>query len=345
MKDYYLYRLIPFSIVILLVIGCEKEIKSVHFTDPIPVVYFIYNGSTDLLRVKLTKSFVGEQNAYQMSKMSDSSYFMDARVYVESRDGGYLIDKKELFRDSSYMQEPGLFLRDPNILYVFEKILVEENDSSWYDTFQPTKDMRLIIEIPEINKTVFSHFSYLYLLKIRPTIPRNYDISLFSGYPCEIEWVTDAYFSEIRIGFHYLEYKSGVEEKKYIEWISHYATYDMGLEGKNLNGSIFTHQLNPYVFFSQVGGRIKDDPKVSTRLLRSIDLMIYTADENMYDYLQTIDFTGIDQTGLPFSNITNGVGLCASVNKQRYSGYKLSERDLDSLSKGQFTKHLKFRRY
>ncbi|MFC2097307.1 hypothetical protein ACFLSI_03120 [Bacteroidota bacterium] len=207
-------------------------------------------------------------------------------------------------------------------------------------------NLRLVIDIPEINTIAYSEISPIWFGKYQPDdIPGKKNINLYSGDPYYLGWATEAFYCEIKIGFHYLEYKYGIEQEKYIEWIIWTTTPDMGHKyGSDLIKS-YKAFLTPENFYPRIAGRIKSDPDVTTRRFKSIDLIYYCADQNLYDYLQTFSSVSIDQSGKLYSNIINGMGLCASTNQQVFSNYTLRLIELDSLVKGQYTKHLKFKRY
>ena len=65
--------LILLSLTVLL-LSCETEIDSNIYAEDIPVVYCNLNTNDSLHYVKLTKTFIGNQDANKMAKYSDSLY-------------------------------------------------------------------------------------------------------------------------------------------------------------------------------------------------------------------------------------------------------------------------------
>ena len=318
--------------------SCETEIEINASEDSIPVVYFIFNYSAQSFDVKLTKTYAGHEDAFRMAKIADSVYFKNARVFLESWQNDYLQGMIELFPNNSYEKEPGIFVENPNIIYSHVR--------SFDDPFFGYNNLRLVIDIPETNTIAYSEFSPISFQKIKPKeIPNKRNVDIYREDPYQLMWATDAFYCEIKIGFHYLEYKYGIEEEKYIEWGIGITTPDIGSKfGLNLKKS-YKLYLNELNFYPKIAGRIKSDPNVTTRRFKSIDLIYFCADQNFYDYLHTYNAPSMDQAGKVYSNIVNGMGLCASTNQKVFSDYTLRFVELDSLSKGQYTKHLKFKRY
>jgi len=135
----------------ILITGCKTEIDISNYSKPIPVVYFLFdpgNIYNKELKLKLTKSFVGHQNAYQMAKIKDSVYFKNAFVYIESRQDDYLLDRLEFEPREINNKEPGVFINNPNIVFT--------SRVNYGSVFGQGNNFRLIIEIPEINTTAYS---------------------------------------------------------------------------------------------------------------------------------------------------------------------------------------------
>ena len=319
--------------------ACETKIDIATLSDPIPVVYFIFDQNDQSYEVKLTKTYAGHQDAYRMAKIADSVYFKNTRVFLESWQDDYFQGRIELLPDSSYNKESGIFIENPNIIYTYKK------SPLLYDIHLLHNNLRLVIDIPEINTIAYSEFSPIFFQKIKPGQRLGKIIGLYNSSNYELGWATDAFYCEIKIGFHYLEYKYGIEEEKYIEWIIGTTTPTTGHYWGSNTIKSYKVYLNELKFYPKIAGRIKSDPNVTTRRFKSIDLIYYCADQNLYDYLQTFNSVSIDQSGKLYSNIVNGMGLCASTNQQVFSDYTLRFIELDSLAKGQYTKHLNFKRY
>ena len=85
----------------------------------------------------------------------------------------------------------------------------------------------------------------------------------------------------------------------------------------------------------------KPGSQVRYRSFDRINIYYYSADENVYTNNVTSQIKSIDQTGIQFNNIVNGLGLFGTRSRaERW--FILGFVEMDSLCKGQYTKDLGF---
>ncbi|MCX6223519.1 MAG: hypothetical protein NTV01_01985 [Bacteroidia bacterium] len=90
-------HLFRFFIFLVMISSCETNFNPNIPAKPIPVVYGIISPQDSLYFIRLTKTFIGEGDAYDFARIPDSIYYQDALVFLETRDlKGKLIERIQL---------------------------------------------------------------------------------------------------------------------------------------------------------------------------------------------------------------------------------------------------------
>lgn len=342
----------PYTVLILLLISvlsfsCTTDFEPHIFTGSTPVVYGVINPQDSLYQVQLTKSFIGPGNAYEYAQITDSLYYKNARVYLESRNfKGKTIEEVELLQVEIANGDEGVFANIPNIIYQTDCNSISLRQSVLAEKGIPYEiDLFLRVEIPGYPEFIESYSR----LKLPPKIlnPKGtfQKVYFFGEEPFRMEWshsTPETYF-EIQVILHYKEVLEDSERE---------ATADWNLTGIELNemnfpgGSrtIYSYYFRPEVFYSQIRAAIAVNPEVKGRAIRHVDFVILTSDGAIKEYNE-VGRISDDYNGATFTNIQNGLGLFASYNTFGVYGLRLGQRELDSLAKGSYTKHLRFNRW
>jgi hypothetical protein len=331
----------------ILTISCSSDFEPHILSGSTPVVYGVINPQDSLYQVQLTKSFIGPGNAYDYALISDSLYYEDAHVFLESRNfKGVTIEEVELQQIEIDPGDQGIFAPSPNIVYQTDCNSIRLRQTDLAELGIPYEiDLFLRVEIPGYPDFIESYSR----LKLPPKIlnPRgNFQKVYFFGQePFRMEWshsTPETYF-EIQVVLHYKEVLEDGEREAIADWNL------TGIELNEINfpgGSrtIYSYYFRPEVFYSQIRAAIPMDPEVKGRAIRYVDFIILTSDGAVKEYNE-IGKISDDYNGANFTNIQNGLGLFASYNT--FGVYKLSlgQRELDSLANGSYTKHLRFNKW
>ncbi len=318
------FRFILFISLTLLLSHCKNDFKVNEDWKDYTIVYGILNQYDSVNYVRVTKSFLGNQDAYAMAQISDSLYYKNINVKIEEWLNSSLNKTIDLVKDS-FPRENGIFAIKN---YVFKT----------NEVLNPLARYKLIVNVN--GKEVTSETSLLEDF----TIELPGQIALHSEYTTlKITCVSkpDQRIFEPTLRFWYYEITSqGDTTKKYLD-LTLAAQISPTING----GEKIISELKGDQFLSFVGNNLQNDPNVIKRVVAhgSFDILVDVGSDDMYTYMQVnAPATGIVSEKPIFSNITNGLGLFTSRIKGSKTGKIMAYTTLDSLAKGQFTKNLKF---
>lgn len=187
-------RIIRNSFVILLTLGavvsCETEFDSYVQSDPIPVVFGVINPDDSLYQIRLSRSFVGEGNALDHAKISDSIYFEQAEVILETYRSGDLFQAITLEKTRIEDRVDGIFSSSPNYMYqtsYTELFIRGELFEALGIPYQ--LDLRLSVILPNYPDTVRGETRLISPPKIINPKSQYQKIYLFGEIPFHMEWV------------------------------------------------------------------------------------------------------------------------------------------------------------
>jgi len=317
-------KLIFVTIIILLqFVSCKNDFVINEEWSDNPVVYGLLCSKDSVHYIRLTKSFLGNESAYQMAQISDSLYYKNAEIYIEEEG---TTNKIFFTKDSTIQRDSGTFAYNKNFYF---KAVAALNPNAKYK-----------LNIVEDYKTITSETSLLksFFVESLPVFA-----SLYGSNGLTIKWTTqpDARFFETNVRFYFYEITSTDTTKKYVD-ITLPRLVTNSISGSEKLENI----LSGIVFQNTISKEIKNNANVLKRVVAqgSIEVTIYAGSEDLYTYmLVNQPSSGIISERPAFSNISNGLGLFSSkfVN---VIGVKppLTGRTLDTLCYGQYTKNLKF---
>lgn len=264
-----------------------------------------------------------------MAQIADSIYYnKPLTVKLEEWINGNLIKTINLNKDSTIERDSGIFAYNKNYYYKTNEIL---NSNAIY---------KLIINID--GKIVSSETKMIGDFPF-VTLPSMISFSTTSNFKFSFKTPTNARIFQAYMHFYYYEITATDTIKKKMEIPF----------GKNISNSIEGNEIinieYPGIkFYGDVAAKIKDSPEVIKRVVsqNAIQLIVYAGSNEMYAYMQVCaPSTNLSMDKPSYSNIQNGIGLFTC----RYTKYdqfrQLTQRTIDSLAMGQYTKHLKFLNY
>lgn len=314
-------------IMILLFFGsCRVEFDP-HDPDfaAVPIVFGLIDTDDSIHTIRLTKSFIGHQDAYDLAKDTVNLLYDSVRMIIQCLDINLNVVDSLLFRKVYFNStSDGVF----------------SSAKSWYylstDKF-PQKDsflrFRLKAWIYDSKTTIISTAIYRYYLKDRTRIclpsPKSKTISVYNEDITKIGCCGIDHLG-IRIRFNYIEVRDDRQIEKRIEKFWFEETGEM--------------VLTPAKLYMFIKNAINVDENVDFRIFNSLDILSYSSSQDLVFYNTLFNQEGkFFET--PNSNIVNGYGLFGGYSKDSLVGLKFGQRTLDSLAYGQYTKGLKFVSY
>lgn len=324
-------RFIFFNIFFLLILfwQCNNELDVNDQWKDYTVVYGILNTKDTSQIIRISKSFLGIGNAYEMAKINDSIYYNKPLLAkIEEWVNGNLIKTINLTKDSSIQRDSGLFAYQKNYYYTTNEIL------------NPNATYKLIINID--GKIVSSETKMIGDFPF-VTIPSMISFSTTSNFKFSFKTPANARIFQAYMHFYYYEITNSDTIRKKLEIPF----------GKNISNSIEGNEIinieYPGIkFYGDVAAKISDSPQVLKRVVaqNAIQLIIYAGSNEMHAYMQvSAPSTSLSMDKPSYSNIQNGIGLFTCRYTKSDQLRQLTQRTIDSLAMGQFTKHLKFLNY
>ena len=311
-----------------LFISCETDFDPIYRSEPIPVCYAFLDAEDSIARVRLSKTFILEDAFKQDNIPSDSLEFPDARVWLERWNGDYLYLRAELMQ-SYQAREPGLFPSSPNPIFILPK---DENTARIFDPPNQKDLIKLIIDIPGYP-LVYSQLSPLRPASISFPRKNGERITFYSIEGFMPKCKVYSYYQEGWIGIEYTDHYADSDILRTAWWREYHSDSSM------FNPPPF--KVTSEEFLMKAGIFIPDDDAVRYRTFHKVWIKIFGADRNYYEYNLRAQVSPIDQSGLPYSNLVNAIGLFAATSSTKKWGV-LNYFMKDSLCYSQYTRHLKF---
>ena len=302
------------------------------------IIFGLLDQSDSVQYVKINKAFLGKDDAYNMAAVSDSFNYSNLNVSLQRFRNDELVQTILLEPTNEIVKDTGIFATDNNLVY-------KTNTRIYRNA-----DYKIIVEIPATGKIVYAETTTIDSFKIE----RPFDIQTTSEIPInfaqtapvQIKW-KPARNSKLCYITMYFNYYDIVGTDSILQQIElslspnvYTSTDNDGLSGTTPNE---VKDLYGEDFYKFVASSL-DVPETGTkRLAKSLDFEFYCASDDYYTYYQVNNSTtGLSQDKPLFTNVKNGYGLFTSKYKQTVYAKKLNPESLDSLSRGRYTKHLKF---
>jgi len=325
--------------IVLILVGCSEKLDIVEDNDPITVVYGIIDYTQNKQYIRISKTFTGEKSVYDEAKSKNSIYYKDEElnVYLEKYVDNYLIATYNLKRDTIYEKLSGLFYNEMDIVYSINTSDIIYKQEYLYSNVE----FKLVIHDKVRNVYVTAKTPLIGFFKPDQYItnPNAYDI--VNSESKEIKWTSAKngrlYKCSLRLCY---DVKNIVTNEIYsdsAEWIFT-PIKSATLEGKEAMSVKFFVD-NFYYYF---GTNIKEDNDVE-RYFKNFKIIFTVLSDDVSKYIEINQVSSdILQEKPVYTNINNGIGLLGS-------GYtlvvqkKLTEKTLDSLKYGRYTKKLNFK--
>ncbi len=312
--------------------SCSNELDVLSEPVTEPVIFCVLGMQDSVYKVVLSKTFSGEQSAYEMAQDTAEIYYKNARITLEAWSQGYQIWETE-FHPIQATRATGLFSSKPGYAYESSDVLPFNNEDS-----QVIDYVRLVVKTPDREEPAYARIPP-YVRK--PTIsfpqPREKKFNLCDTivYYLKMHGSPRRYY-DLRCTFRYIEYTDAPRHRS-VEFIIK----------QNL---LFTDEpkilyLTPEVFFWKLAACFPPDTiAVDYRAVTTLDLHLCVGSETFKTYIDT--YHSDNDNGLRMWNcFTGGIGVFALKNQTSLTNLEMDRWTKDSLANGSFTKHLKFTKW
>ena len=317
---------------------CKNDFEVNDNWKDISVVYGLLNSTDSIHYIRLSKAFLGDEDAYVMAQVSDSLIYPNATVKIEERINGNLINTYNCVKVDT-IREDGVFAKN-NIVYKTQATLSTD----------PTAIFKLVIIAN--GKEITAETALIQNFTVFP-ISNPVSMSATTN-KLFISWNTPKMgrIFEPTVRFFYYDIIS-TNSNTSTDTIKKYIDIPLGSKTSTNKegGETMSCELVGNSFLNEVANTLTYNPQLIKRVVAkgSIEVRISVGSDDMYTYIQvTQPSSGIVSERPAFSNISNGLGLFSSRFLKISPTIKpeLSSNTLDSLSKGIYTgpygKDLKF---
>jgi len=314
--------------------GCSTKFNVDAPYKNITLVYGILDNADSVHYIRIQKSFLSATlSAYDMAKVSDSSFYPQLNVVLKAyNNSGSLVSIMPLTKIDlntvGQQKDTGTFFTSPNYAYQLPGALDPLNSYTLVITNPATGEVdsstTTVVDeslagfkVPLIdirgNSISFEHVAGSFI--ISATVPSN--VAYVQGV-LRIKWVEKNSATTTSVN-------------KYADWNFGYATPS--------SGSINMKTSNAQ-FYSFLLGAMPTAPANVTRVLDSLDLFLYAANNEYYTYMQATQTLGTGLTGMDvepiYTNISSSVSRSSVLGLFAGRGVKNGEvtyggRTVDSI--------------
>ncbi len=322
---------------LLLLNSCSTDFDINAEPKDIAVVYGLLNQAETSQYIKITKAFLGDEDALVMAQNSqNSSYGDDLSVSLEEWKNGVKNTTYYFSKTTITDKESGVFYF-PN-QDVYEANIPQLKNDCIYKLFITNNVTGKLIsaETSLVNESLFK-------LKIPMTGANIGFVNNAGEYVAsEVKWITakNGRLYEPVFRFHYSDSNINTQLRdttKYVDWI-------LGNSKSNKldGGEELSIPYDGESFFRIISGKIPVDPNIVKRHAIRIELIMSMGGDELSTYIDVNKpSSSIVQERPAYSNISNGVGIFSSRYKKVYK-FNLSPATRIALLNNIYTQALNF---
>ena len=306
----------------MLFIACETDFDVNSQWEETTVVYGLLDASDEdnLQKIKISKAFLGNMDAYQMAQYADSINFDTANIGVMIYKWGFSEIEDSVSLNAVPILRDGDIFNDSIVVYEF----VNENSF-----LQKEYEYELVVKNNKSGNIVTSRTS---IISTSPSwssfVPSQYNFGFYKKDENEfddkkINWrsVDGGKLYQLNILFQYSEENTttGKLDSITINWLQPL---------QNNSNNPINVELEGVKFFNFLKDNINENDDV-IRVFNSISVQMTVGSEDLETYINVNEpITGIVQERPSFTNINNGIGLFSS----RFTSTNLVGRDLNNIN-------------
>lgn len=332
MKRYYGIALLLFMGVF---VSCSTDFDINAPEKDITVVFGLLSSNDTTHYVKITRAFIGENDALVMAQDPALSDYGDVlTVQVEEYSNGTLSHTYGCVRTLVTNKDEGVFYAPEQYVYAFDGIL------------NPEATYRLNILVDETGKSISAETGLVHSFPVikpyyNPSNPQFSFVNSNGQYSeGEIKWESakNGRVYETTLRFNYREATQGSTDtvNKYIDWKL------SSVKSAKLDGGEELYvSYNSESFYRYLEALIPVD-YTKTRLIGKVDLIITVGGDDLNTYMElNKPSNSIIQERPAFTNVSNGIGIfsCRYTKKQSFN---LSAYSVIALINGDYTNQLGF---
>ena len=287
-KKYFILVLLSF------LFACEEKIE-MSFSQPIPLVYCLFDLNDSIHQVVLTKTVCGLEDTRRMAKISDSLYYNEAQIYFEYR---YKQKTIRVYLEKKLLtgKEPGLFLNPDYIVYQTTTSIPWIEEIGLYVEIPGQPIVSSVINVmKEEDENLVSPYRSGVTIYLDTTASWKIKLAHNRGWN---------FYREVYVELDIIEINmSGEEEIKTI-----YFNKNRYPEENKPKFIALTWDL----LINSILEGIEEDSRVFMRRFGEIRLQLFKGDPYYEQYIKSFESFNDFSLSQHYTNITNGIGLFSS---------------------------------
>lgn len=320
--------------------SCDNTLDLFAEPKEIPVVYGLIDSGATEHYLRIERGFLDpEIPATELAQDANNLYFENIEASVTNiRTGEIYNISKVNAEDEGFEREEGFFATDPNYIYKFETDPndLNENDELSFKIITSEETEPITGEIKMLSRTLLN------------TPVKELEFSFLPDKDFTLKWYTlssaenPPVIWDISIYLNYLEADLSDEDPEFVNKRVKWTIVRNYLKENSTNTQQLMRDGTSFYQF------LHDNLEVNPNLVRSFldfDVEIISGDDIVQRYIEIRDAnTGITSSQPPptFTNLSRGLGLIASRNKNTFLKYFISPLTKNELETNELTADLNF---
>ena len=295
-----------FTVIALLIAGCSTKVELNTEWRDTTIVFGLLDQKDDYHYVKINKAFLGTGDYYDYAMIRDSSEYSLVNARVEELSGGTVIATYTL-RDTLLLNKSidGVFYAPEQTVYYFKKTGL--NQSNTYRFVANINEGKSNEKEVSAETKLIEDFS---IVNVASVSLGNYDgiTSTYTHPTVKFAPPASSDSYEILWRLKWDEYTATDTTRKTYDWLVGKSNRD----AIQVSGLV-EFEVNGEAFYKTLANAIPNDPAVTKRVFRAVDIIVYAASEDLETYINVnAPQSGIVQERPEFTNVSNGLGLFSS---------------------------------
>lgn len=328
-----LKRILPIALAGLLLPGCSTDLEVNAPYKESTVIYGLLDKNADTNFIKINKAFLGEGDAFVYALIPDSNQYTPAQMQAEVQrldENGSVVESHPL-QEIEKDRAPGIFYSPSHKLYYFTAPV---DPTSRYRIVANVKGQR----VESTTRIVGDLTPNQFLTQPTSKLPLASNGGGYADY--SVRWTSGSYGKRYE-----LSYRFKWDEVIGTDTTHHSFEEPIGFVVANGLGAGQSMDLpmSGEAFFQSIANHIHDDPAVTLRIFRGVDLIWWVGGDELHTYLQLgSPISGLVEERPAYTNITNGYGLFTSRVSREVVDKGLNDPATGELVNGQYTGTLRF---
>lgn len=322
--------------------SCSNDLEILAPKEPVPIIFFLMDPADSIYYLTLTKSFITEENVYNIAQDSDKVFYESTNIRLEGWASQYKIWETR-FVPNKITKRPGIFPINSGYCYEsYNEFYPLDRYGYLGSNYDQITTFRLVLDLPGYYGPITASVKLIpYPIRIFPVTPLKV-LDLYpdgSNYKAGIQFDPQyVKYCDLTCRFRYREFSdAGI-------WVNHSFEFVLRRNIQLIEDEAVTI-IDPEMFFTKVASNFESTNDTLIRKFESLDLIFLVADGNFDDYNNSYINSG-NLDSAPIGNIQNGYGMFTMVRSFKLeSSMKMSYRTLDFLSSSKYTHHLGFVRW